>query len=194
MVAAVDEPGREVWLVRHGETAWSRDRLHTSVTDVPLTEAGVAAALALRERLAGRSFALVLTSPRERARRTAELAGFPDALVDPDLVEWHYGTYEGISTAEIRESDPGWTVWTHPAPGGEAAAEVAERADRVLERARSATGDSLLFGHAHALRVLAARWLGLAAAEGRLFRLDTGSLSVLAYERETPVIRSWNVI
>ena len=194
MVAAVDEPGREVWLVRHGETAWSRDRLHTSVTDVPLTEAGVAAALALRERLVGHSFALVLTSPRERARRTAELAGFPDALVDPDLVEWHYGTYEGISTAEIRESDPGWTVWTHPAPGGEAAAEVAERADRVLERARSATGDSLLFGHAHALRVLAARWLGMAAAEGRLFRLDTGSLSVLAYERETPVIRSWNVI
>lgn len=194
MVTAVDEPGREVWLVRHGETAWSRDRLHTSVTDVPLTEAGVAAALALRERLAGRTFALVLTSPRERARRTAELAGFPDALVDPDLVEWDYGTYEGISTAEIRESDTGWTVWTHPAPGGETAAQVAERADRVLARARSATGDSLLFGHAHALRVLAARWLGLAAAEGRLFRLDTGSLSVLAYERETPVIRTWNAI
>ncbi|HET9242016.1 MAG TPA: histidine phosphatase family protein [Gaiella sp.] len=194
MVAAVDEPGREVWLVRHGETAWSRDRLHTSVTDVPLTEAGVAAALALRERLAGRSFALVLTSPRERARRTAELAGFPDALVDADLVEWHYGTYEGISTAEIRESDPGWTVWTHPAPGGEAAAEVAERADRVLERARSATGDSLLFGHAHALRVLAARWLRLEAVDGRLFRLDTGSLSVLGYERETPVFRTWNAL
>jgi broad specificity phosphatase PhoE len=190
----VDEPGREVWLVRHGETAWSRDRLHTSVTDVPLTEAGVAAALALRERLTGRTFALVLTSPRERARRTAELAGFPDAVVDPDLVEWGYGNYEGVSTAQIRETDPGWTVWTHPAPGGETAAQVAERADRVLARARSATGDSLLFGHAHALRVLAARWLGLAAGEGRLFRLDTGSLSVLAYERETPVIRTWNTL
>ena len=183
-----------MWLVRHGETAWSRDRLHTSVTDVPLTEAGIAAAVALRERLAGRSFSLVLTSPRERAQRTAELAGFPDALVEPDLVEWDYGAYEGISTAEIRETDPGWTVWTHAAPGGETADQVAERANRVLGRARAAAGDSLLFGHAHALRVLAARWLGLDAADGRLFRLDTGTLSVLGYERETPVIRIWNSI
>jgi broad specificity phosphatase PhoE len=188
----VDEPAAEVWLVRHGETAWSRDRLHTSVTDVPLTETGTAAALALRERLAGRSFSLVLTSPRERARRTAELAGFPDALVDPDLVEWNYGAYEGISTAEIRTTDPGWTVWTHPAPRGETAAQVSERTDRVLARARAAKGDSLLFGHAHALRVLAAQWLGLGARDGRLFRLDTGSLSVLGFERETPVIRIWN--
>lgn len=188
------EPAGEVWLVRHGETAWSRDRLHTSVTDVPLTEAGIAAAFALRERLAGRRFTLVLTSPRERARRTAELAGFPEALVDPDLVEWDYGAYEGISTAQIRETDPGWTVWTHAAPGGETSAQVSERADRVLARARATTGDSLVFGHAHALRVLAARWLGLEAADGRLFRLDTGSLSVLAYERETPVIRTWNTI
>ena len=188
----MDEPDREVWLVRHGETAWSRDRLHTSHTDVPLTEAGVAAAIALRERLAGRGFALVLTSPRERARRTAELAGFPEALVEPDLVEWDYGAYEGISTAEIRKTDPGWTVWTHATPNGERAAEIAERTDRVVARLRAANGDALVFGHAHALRVLAARWLGLDAADGRLFRLDTGSLSVLAYERETPVIKSWN--
>lgn len=186
-----DEP-REVWLVRHGETTWSRDWLHTSVTDVPLTDRGVEQARILGDRLAGRSFALVLTSPRSRARTTAELAGFPDAVVDDDLVEWDYGSYEGVSTAEIRTTAPGWTVWTQPTPGGEAAGEVGARADRVLERARTAGGDVLLFGHAHALRVLAARWLGLDAADGRLFRLDTGSLSVLGYERETPVIRSWN--
>jgi probable phosphoglycerate mutase len=183
---------QEVWLVRHGETAWSREWLHTSVTDVPLTERGIEAARELGARLAGRSFGLVLTSPRARARDTAALAGFPDALVDDDLVEWHYGTYEGISTAEIRETVPGWSVWTHPAPGGESAADVGGRVDRVVARVRGADGDALLFGHAHALRVLTARWLGLPSEDGRLFRLDTGSLSVLGYERETPVIRSWN--
>ena len=188
----MDEPSPEIWLARHGETTWSRDWLHTSVTDVPLTEHGVEQARDLGLRLAGRSFALVLTSPRLRARRTAELAGFPDAVVDDDLVEWHYGSYEGVSTAEIRTTVPGWTVWDHPTPGGETADEVGARADRAIERARGAGGDVLLFGHAHALRVLGARWLGLGATEGRLFRLDTGSISVLGYERETPVIRSWN--
>jgi probable phosphoglycerate mutase len=136
----------------------------------------------------------VLTSPRERAKHTAALAGFPDAIDDPDLVEWGYGEYEGLSTAEIRRTDPGWTVWTHSTPGAETAAQVTERADRVLARARAAQGDALLFGHAHALRVVAARWLGLEAADGRLFVLDTGSVSVLGYERETPVIGTWNSI
>jgi probable phosphoglycerate mutase len=181
-----------VWLVRHGETEWSRKRLHTSITDVPLTPAGVAAGHALRERLAGHEFPLVLTSPRIRARETAELAGFPAAVVDDDLAEWFYGDYEGISTEEIRRSDPGWTIWSHPAPGGETAAEVGERTDRVIGRAREADGDVLLFGHAHALRALAARWLGQPVSEGRLYRLDTGTLSVLGYERETPVIERWN--
>jgi broad specificity phosphatase PhoE len=186
------EPTAEIWLVRHGQTSWSRDWLHTSVTDVPLTEQGVEQARALAERLADHPFAHVMTSPRSRARRTAELAGFPDAVVDEDLVEWNYGRYEGVSTATIRETDPGWSVWTHVTPGGESADEVGARMDRVLARARAADGDVLLFGHAHALRVLAARWLGLPPEEGRRLRLDTGTISVLGYERETAVIRVWN--
>ncbi len=181
-----------LWLVRHGETAWSRDRLHTSVTDVPLTPAGVEAAQALGARLVGRVFALVLTSPRSRARRSAELAGFPDALVDEDLAEWDYGRYEGVSTAQIRETDPGWTVWSQPAPGGETAGQVGDRVDRVIARCSAVDGDVLLFGHAHCLRALTARWLGQPVVDGRLYRLDTASLSVLAYERETPVIVHWN--
>jgi probable phosphoglycerate mutase len=182
-----------VWLVRHGETDWSRRRLHTSTTDVPLTDDGVAAARRLGEELAGRSFALVLTSPRQRARHTAELAGFSDAIVDDDLAEWAYGEHEGISTEEIRKTIPGWTIWSHLAPGGESAAQVGERVDRVIARARAVDGDSLLFGHAHSLRALAARWLGQEVVDGRLYRLDTGTLSVLGYERETPVIARWNV-
>jgi broad specificity phosphatase PhoE len=182
----------EVWLVRHGETAWSRDLLHTSVTDVPLTDAGIEAAREVGRRLAGHAFELVLTSPRARARVTAELAGYSDALVDEDLAEWAYGSYEGITTAEIRETVPGWTVWTHPTPGGEAADEVCARLDRVIARARAVNADALLFGHSHALRALAARWLGQPVTDGRLYRLDTATLSVLGYERETPVIVRWN--
>lgn len=181
-----------LWLVRHGETAWSRDRLHTSVTDVPLTPAGVEAARALGTRLVGRVFSLVMTSPRSRARRSAELAGFPDALVDEDLAEWNYGRYEGVSTAQIRETDPGWTVWSQPAPGGETEDQVGDRVDRVIARCGAVDGDVLLFGHAHCLRALTARWLGQPVVDGRLYRLDTASLSVLAYERETPVIVHWN--
>jgi broad specificity phosphatase PhoE len=186
------EPTKEIWLVRHGQTAWSRDWLHTSVTDVPLTEEGVEQARALTGRLADRAFSLVLTSPRSRARRTAELAGFSEAIVDDDLAEWDYGRYEGVSTKTIRETAPGWTVWTHVTPGGESADEVGARMDSVLRRARETDGDVLLFGHAHALRVLAARWLGLPPEEGRRLRLDTGTISVLGYERETAVIRVWN--
>lgn len=185
-------PTSEIWLVRHGQTSWSRDWLHTSVTEVPLTDIGVVQARALAARLDGHVFALVLTSPRSRAHRTAELAGFPDAVVDDDLAEWNYGRYEGVSTAAIRETDPGWSVWTHVTPGGESADAVGARVDRVLSRARAADGDVLLFGHAHALRVLAARWLDLPPEEGRRLRLDTGTISVLGYERETAVIRVWN--
>jgi probable phosphoglycerate mutase len=181
-----------IWLVRHGETAWSRDRLHTSVTDVPLTDVGAEAARTVGHRLRGRVFSLVLTSPRRRARHSAELAGFPHAEVDEDLAEWNYGVYEGISTAAIRATEPAWTIWSHSAPGGETTDEVSERVDRVIERATGVDGDVLLFGHAHCLRALTARWLGRPVADGRLYRLDTGSLSVLGYERETRVIVHWN--
>ena len=181
----------EVWLVRHGETEWSRDHRHTSTTDLPLTEGGAAVARNLGPRLA-REFALVLTSPRLRARETAELAGHGEAEADADLAEWDYGEYEGITSEEIRQTVPGWTVWTHPTPGGESAAEVSERLDRVVARLRGVDGDALVFGHAHALRALTARWLGLPVADGRLFLLDTATVSVLGYERETPVVRVWN--
>lgn len=186
------QPSQEVWLVRHGETAWSRDHRHTSVTDIPLTENGIAVAEKLRERLEGNHFELVLTSPRGRARRTAELAGFGDAVVDDDLVEWGYGDYEGITTAEIRETVPGWTVWTHDTPGGETAAQVTERLDRVVKRIREHGGRTLVFGHGHALRALAARWIEQQVTEGRFFRLDTATICTLGYERETPVILRWN--
>ena len=183
--------GPEVWLVRHGETEWSRDSRHTSTTDLPLTTDGVQVARRLRPALA-REFAAVLTSPRRRARDTAELAGHGGAEVDADLAEWAYGDYEGITTEKIRETVPDWTVWTHPVPGGESAAEVTERLDRVVARVRAVEGDALLFGHAHALRALAARWLGLPVSEGRLLRLDTSTLSVLGFEREAPVVLTWN--
>ena len=134
----------------------------------------------------------MLTSPLSRARLTAELAGFPSASVDPDLAEWDYGSYEGITTDEIRESVPGWTVWTHPCPGGEAAEQVSARLDRVVDRCLAASGDCLLFGHGHSLRALAARWLRLPVSEGRLLKLDTGTVSVLGHEREDRVVLHWN--
>ncbi len=194
-VSAPDSPDTgdvEVWLVRHGETEWSRDHRHTSRTDLPLTENGVATAGALAERLAGVGFDLVLTSPRLRARRTAELAGFGDAQADDDLVEWDYGDYEGITAAAIRERVPGWTVWTHPCPGGETADAVTQRMDRVVKRLRAGGGRVLVFGHGHALRSLAARWIEQPVGEGRFLRLDTATVSVVGYERETPVILRWN--
>ncbi len=181
-----------VWLVRHGETEWSRDHRHTSVTDLPLTPVGEEVARGLRERLAGRDFALVLSSPRRRARHTAELAGFPDAEVTEDLVEWAYGDYEGITTQTIRETVPGWTIWTHPAPGGETPEQVTARLDRVVTRLAGVAGPVLVFGHGHALRALTARWLGLPVPAGAHFRLDTATLSELGFERDTPVILRWN--
>ncbi|TIC87390.1 histidine phosphatase family protein [Nocardioides sp. GY 10113] len=181
-----------VWLVRHGPTAWSTTGQHTSVTDLPLLPEGEEAARALAPRLAGLDFAAVLTSPRLRARRTAALAGFGDAEVDEDLAEWGYGSYEGRTTAEIRETVPGWSIWKDPAPGGETAAEVAARLDRVVARARTTVGDTLVFAHGHSLRVLAARWLGQPVAMGRFLRLDTATVSVLGYEREAPAVLRWN--
>jgi broad specificity phosphatase PhoE len=185
-------PVPEMWLVRHGETEWSRDHRHTSHTDLPLTDVGTRVATQMRERLAGEAFDRVLTSPRLRARRTADLAGFGDAEVVEDLVEWHYGDYEGITTAEIRESVPGWTVWTHDTPGGESRAQLTDRLDRVVRLVADSAGRTLVFGHGHALRALTARWLGLDVEAGRLFRLDTATISVLGQERETRVILRWN--
>jgi len=190
--AVPDQTETELWLVRHGQTEWSREGRHTSVTDVPLTEPGVAVATTLAERLDGLEFGLVLTSPRQRARRTADLAGFPGARVEPDLVEWGYGDYEGLTTEQIRETVPGWTVWTHPCPGGETAEQVAARLDRVVAEVRAYGGRALVFGHGHALRALAARWVGRPASDGRLFRLDTATVSTLGYEREAPVVLRWN--
>lgn len=182
----------EVWLVRHGETEWSRDGRHTSTTDLALTDEGRRVAETLRERLDGEAFALVLTSPRERARETARLTGHADAEVDDDLAEWDYGDLEGETTPEIRETYPGWTIWRGPVPGGESAQDVSDRLDRVVARCRTTDGRVLLFGHGHSLRALAARWLELPVADGRHLRLDTASVSVLGWERETPVVRRWN--
>jgi broad specificity phosphatase PhoE len=182
----------ELWLVRHGETEWSRDLKHTSVTDLPLTEEGVGVATSLRARLQAERFDRVLVSPRSRARHTAELAGFPDAKVDEDLVEWAYGDYEGVTTAEIRETVPGWTVWTHPTPGGETAEQVTGRLQRVVDQAAVRGTRTLVFGHGHALRALTALWLGLPVTDGRLFRLDTSTVSVLGHERDVRVITRWN--
>jgi broad specificity phosphatase PhoE len=182
----------ELWLVRHGETEWSRDGKHTSTTDLDLTEKGVEVACTLKDRLADTKFDLVLSSPRHRARRTAELAGFTDVEVDEDLVEWDYGDYEGITTAEIRETVPGWTVWTHPTPGGETARQVTERLDRVVAKIRAAGERVLVFGHGHSLRALTARWIQQPVDEGRFFKLDTSTISTLGYERDFPVVLRWN--
>jgi broad specificity phosphatase PhoE len=182
----------ELWVIRHGETEWSRDGLHTSHTELELTPAGEAVARRLEQRLEGVEFDLVLTSPRLRARRTAELAGFPDAELDEDLTEWDYGDYEGLTTATIREAVPGWTVWTHPCPGGDTAEEVSARMDRVVARVRDHGGRVLVFSHGHASRALAARWLDQPVQEGRLFSLDTATISVLGSERESPTVLRWN--
>ena len=182
----------ELWIVRHGETEWSRDGRHTSRTEVPLTESGEQAARLLSDRLSGVDFGLVLVSPRTRARRTAALAGFAHAQVENDLTEWDYGDYEGITTAEIRKTVPGWTVWTAPCPNGESVVQVGARLDRVVAKVRVHGGRVLVFGHGHASRALACRWLGLPATEGRLLRLDTATVSVLGYEHEDPVVARWN--
>ncbi len=184
-------PG-ELWLVRHGETEWSASGRHTGRTDVDLTTAGEAAAREVARRLPDLAWARVLTSPRLRARRTADLAGFPDAETVEDLVEWDYGADEGRTTAEIREDRPGWTVWADGPAGGESAEQVRVRADRVVDAARSAGGPVLAFCHGHLSRVLGARWVGRPVAFGAHLRLSTAAVSVLGWERETPVLLRWN--
>ncbi len=186
------QPPRAV-VVRHGETAWSASGRHTGATDVELTDEGRALARTLGATLAGGRFALVLTSPLRRARDTAVLAGFPDAEVEPDLVEWDYGDYEGLTTPQIRETVPGWAVWTHPVPGGETAEQVAARADRVIARIERAAGDVAVFSHGHFLRVLAARWLEEPAAFGGRLLLGTACRGVLGHERERRALERWNV-
>lgn len=184
-----------VCLARHGETAWSLSGQHTGLTDLPLTPRGEQNARILGDRLKGQTFALVLTSPLQRAARTSELAGFGAvAQRDPDLVEWNYGDYEGKRTAEIVAQRPGWDLFRDGCPGGESAADVGARADRAIARIRAAPGNVLMFSSAHILRVLAARWLGLPPAGGRCFVLGTASLSTLGYEHDAgePVIRTWN--
>jgi probable phosphoglycerate mutase len=182
----------EIVLIRHGETEWSRAGKHTGNTDVPLTERGREQAAALGAALAAQSFARVLTSPLSRAAETARLAGFGAAENRDELREWDYGAYEGRKTSEIREERPGWTLWADGVPDGEAAAEVAARVDAVLAELRTTEGAALVFAHGHLLRVLAVRWIGLEPEAGRLLALDPATVSVLGYERETPVIRVWN--
>jgi broad specificity phosphatase PhoE len=181
----------ELWLIRHGETEWSASGRHTSSTDLELTAEGERKAAAVGRLLAGKTFALVLASPLRRALETCRLAGYSPE-VTPDLREWGYGAYEGLTTAEIQVQNPGWTIWTGTPPGGEAPEQVGARADRVIARAAAAEGDVALFGHGHMLRVLAARWLGLDPTGGRLLALSTGSVSVLGYEHQTRVIQGWN--
>jgi broad specificity phosphatase PhoE len=183
----------EILLVRHGETEWSASGRHTSVTDVELTEHGCTQAAALATRLAAYDVALVLSSPRRRALDTCSLAGVGAHVeIDDDLVEWDYGDYEGLTTSEIRATVPGWTIFDGGAPGGETAAEVAARADRVIARCVAVDGTVAVFSHGHFLRVLGARWVGLDAVDGRLLGLDTASISVLGDEREQRVLRRWN--
>lgn len=184
----------EVVLVRHGETEWSKAGRHTGRTDVPLTVEGRHQTERVRGQLAGRSFSLVLTSPLSRARETCHLAGLAErAEICDDLLEWDYGSYEGLTTEEIRRSRPGWSVFSGGAPGGETVEEVGQRVDRVIARIQASAGNVALFAHAHVLRVLAARWLGLDPAGGRYFLLATASVSVLGQERETSVVRQWNL-
>lgn len=182
-----------IWLVRHGETEWSKSGRHTGRTDVPLTATGEQQGQALGRHLAGRQFALVLTSPLGRARETCRLAGFAAAAqVSDDLLEWDYGIYEGRTTAAVRAEQPGWSIWTTPILRGETVEQVGARARRVIERADAVAGDVALFAHAHFLRILAACWIGLPPIHGRTLTLGTASLSLLGYERETRVIQVWN--
>jgi broad specificity phosphatase PhoE len=186
----------EIVLIRHGQTEWSANGRHTSYTDIDLTEVGERQARALADRLAGRAFAAVVSSPRLRARRTADLAGLAVTEISDDLAEWHYGEYEGITSATIREDRPGWSLWTDGAPGGEQPDAVGARLDRVLARAEEllteSGGDVALIAHGHSLRVAGARWIGLPASRGALLFLDTATMSTLGHEHGTRVIRHWN--
>jgi broad specificity phosphatase PhoE len=183
----------EVWLFRHGETEWSRSGQHTGRTDLPLTDSGRQRAEGLGRHLAGRPFALVLSSPLVRALDTCRLAGYGDQVqVTDDLREWDYGAYEGRRTVDIRKERPGWLLWKDGVPGGETAEQVGARAEAVLARAVAADGDVALFSHGHMLRVVGACWLGLGPVGGQLFALGTAALCRLGYEHDYRVIHVWN--
>ena len=182
-----------VFAIRHGETAWSLSGQHTSVTDIPLTDTGRRLAEELRPVLAKEVFVLVLVSPLQRARETCALAGLGDrAVVDPDLMEWNYGEYEGLTPKQIHDVTPDWMIFRDGCPSGETPEQVGMRVDRVISRARAANGNVALFAHGHVLRVLAARWIGLPAEGGQHFLLDTGTICVLSYYRSVPAVRVWN--
>jgi broad specificity phosphatase PhoE len=188
-----DLPDQQAWLIRHAETEWSKSGRHTGRTNVPLTDTGRERARQLASRLAERRFALVLVSPLDRARETARLAGLGDASeVREDLLEWDYGDYEGITTAEIRKDRPDWYLWRDGVPNGETADEVGARCDRVIEEILGAGGDVAIFAHGHVLRALGARWVEEPVSFGGRLYLTTGAVSVLGFEREVRVLRSWN--
>ena len=184
---------QKIYLIRHGETEWSRDGKHTGVTDVSLTDHGRQTARSLQPVLAREQFVLVLTSPLQRARETCELAGLAkDSRVEPDLLEWNYGDYEGLTTKQIQSARPGWSVFHHGCPGGESPEQVAVRADRVLAKVRATDDNVALFAHGHILRVIAARWVNQPPSFGEHLLLDTATLSVLGYYYETPALKAWN--
>ena len=189
----MSNPEQKVYLLRHGETEWSLNGRHTGVTDIPLTENGRKLARQLRPILAREKFVMVLTSPLQRARETCELAGLGTlASVDRDLMEWNYGEYEGLTTEQIRQTRPDWSVFRDGCPGGESPLQVSVRADRIISRVRTVDGNVALFSHGHILRVLAARWISLSASYGENFLLDTATLNVLGYYRESPAFKIWN--
>jgi broad specificity phosphatase PhoE len=186
-------PAQQVFIVRHGETEWSLSGQHTGTTDIPLTEHGRQVARLLRPILAKESFALALTSPLQRAQETCRLTGFGDvATVEPDLVEWNYGRYEGLTPAQIHATAPGWLIFRDGCPGGEQPDEIGARVDRVIAKVRAVEGNVALFAHGHVFRVLAARWLGLPASAGQHFLLDTATMTILSYYRSIPAIKQWN--
>jgi len=189
----VSNPEQKVYLLRHGETEWSLNGRHTGVTDIPLTENGRKLARQLQPILAEEKFVMVLNSPLQRARDTCELAGLGTlASVDQDLMEWNYGEYEGLTTEQIRQTRPDWSVFRDGCPGGESPLQVSVRADRIVSRVRTVDGNVALFSHGHILRVLAARWINLSASYGENFLLDTATLNVLGYYRESPAFKIWN--
>jgi broad specificity phosphatase PhoE len=188
-------PSQQIYLIRHGETEWSLSGQHTGITDIPLTENGRKVAKLLEPVLANENFALVLTSPLERARKTCELAGLGKrAEIDRDLMEWNYGAYEGLTPKQIRAQAPGWMLFRDGCPGGESPEQIGARVDRVIAKVRAVEGHVALFAHGHIFRVFAARWLGLPATAGCHFLLDTATLNILSYYRGIPAVKRWNAM